>query len=355
MLRTIVQEREIPLYIHVHEISDIPTLARLLIIAGECCGIHCDGNLVCVGNTACQKPCSCCGKAAFVAEQSRRPRRASGPFIPPWWPNRALRGTYMYVHQQYCTTFVTEVVWGSFNTTCGHFMLLLSLYDSSNYVYVHSWCLHTSSKGYLICQLWLFYTTASTTVSLSSSLEGNDHGGGACPGEVVVFTCVVSSTVIDWRVPSLDITAVRTGGTLYKTITVGPFEFNGTSLINDTLTSTATVDASEVADNTQIICVDGNSESSVNETSVLRSVGEVSVENALCTLDWWVDNMVLLWYGTKLHQNICVVNGSVENALCTLDWWVDNMVLLWYGTRLHQNVCVANSMKVCVHPCLLLL
>ncbi len=121
-------------------------------------------------------------------------------------------------------------------------------------------------------------------MSLSSSLEGNDHGGRACPGEIVVFTCVVSSTVIDWRVPSLDINAIRTRGNLYEAITLEPFEFNGTSFINGTLTSTATVDASEVADNTQIICVDGTS-ASVNETSVLRGVGEVSVENALCTLD----------------------------------------------------------------------
>lgn len=120
---------------------------------------------------------------------------------------------------------------------------------------------------------------AVATVSLSSSLEGNANGGGACPGEIVVLTCVVSSDVTTWRIDSLDIDISRNivPGNVGGTITDEPFEFVGISYNNThrILTSTATFNASEVADGTEIRCIDGSVTGGMFNSSVLHHVGEL--------------------------------------------------------------------------------
>ena len=81
-----------------------------------------------------------------------------------------------------------------------------------------------------------------------------------CPGETVTFTCTISSTAHQWRVPSLGISRALTPSSQQSgVISDPPFEFNVTEVVPGTsITSIAIVNITEGLNGTLIMCQDGN-------------------------------------------------------------------------------------------------
>ena len=86
---------------------------------------------------------------------------------------------------------------------------------------------------------------------MQSSVEG------PCPRERVTFTCTVSSSLgHDWKIPSLNISrALRRNKN--KVFSDPPFQFAVTEVRTGSITSIATVNATEDLNGTLVMCQDG--------------------------------------------------------------------------------------------------
>ena len=93
-----------------------------------------------------------------------------------------------------------------------------------------------------------------------------------CPRESVTFTCTVSSVGHQWQVPSRGITEDLLPSSLGRVISGPPFQFTVTEVVSGTsITSTATVNATEDLNGTLVLCRDGvGMEPEQNSTLNLR-------------------------------------------------------------------------------------
>ena len=79
-----------------------------------------------------------------------------------------------------------------------------------------------------------------------------------CPGERVTFTCTIYSLAHQWRVPSHGIIQTLLRRDQGRVITDHtPFQFNVTEVMTGSITSTATVSATQDLNGTLVLCRDG--------------------------------------------------------------------------------------------------
>ena len=119
---------------------------------------------------------------------------------------------------------------------------------------------------------------------------------GACPGETVVFTCIVSGSTLRWEIGGVvSVDLDRTSGP----IPLGDFILNVTGFTSDSMsmvnsiTSTATGSATE---DTNVTCIDASLVPVISMTANLLVAGECS-QITLLLLDVFGHTIPLTaWY-----------------------------------------------------------
>ena len=124
-----------------------------------------------------------------------------------------------------------------------------------------------------------YYSPSVSGAQLQSSVER------PCPGETVTFTCTVSSTTHQWRVPSLIITrGLNPSSQRDGVISDPPFEFNVTEVVpGSNIISIARVNITEDLNGTLVVCEDGNLVLP-NQNTTINLRGEQPV--ILCACNW---------------------------------------------------------------------
>ena len=98
-----------------------------------------------------------------------------------------------------------------------------------------------------------------------------------CPGESMTFTCTIPSLGHQWNIPSLGISRSLLRHDQGRVITDHPpFQFNVTEVMTESITSTATVNATADLNGTLVVCRDGVGTLS-DQSSTINLRGEYSI------------------------------------------------------------------------------
>ena len=95
-----------------------------------------------------------------------------------------------------------------------------------------------------------------------------------CPGETVTFTCTVPSLGHGWEIPSLNISRDLVLRNKNRVFPDPPFWFSVTEVRTGSITSTATVNATEDLNGTLVMCQDGFKKVYPSQNSTINIIGE---------------------------------------------------------------------------------